>query len=182
MRTAHLNKHLTQINLQDSLYNLVINYHIANKEIPDSLSLEFINAVSNLIFDTHNTSFEKVYRESYQMWQVLDQDELAKMTEASYDLTNIVEDYCKKSNEQIWQKMGQCQGAGHAFVTHKAKELTEALINNEDFCFYMSSRGWTTLAMNDIYKAQCDYMEKIDSICQALNYNIKGYEVHYLND
>ncbi len=176
-RTIRIADFLDQIYLQDSLYNIVIDLHMSNQSIPDSIAKKFATAVCTFEEYTNNTSYERLYRESYQMWQVLSQDDLADKIDFAYDIINVLENYCETSNAMLLEKMGQCKGASHAFISANAQELTKALISSDDFCFYMSARAMKSKSMKGFQEDQYEVMEEIDSICKSLNYQIKEVEV-----
>jgi hypothetical protein len=60
--------------------------------------------------------------------------------------------------------------SGVRSVDEDYKTLTETLLKNKEFCFYMSARSGDTPLMKMVNEGRYQLLEYIDSICEAAGY------------
>jgi hypothetical protein len=166
-RSEGIDDYLKQLSLQDSTFQVAYDLYNDGKEIPDTIAGAFTDALWSFCFHFGDRSFEKIFLESYQLWQELDQDELTKGITAAFYLTDLLEDYYTKHYNQIREEM---KHSGVRSVDEDYKTLTETLLKNKEFCFYMSARSGDTPLMKMVNEGRYQLLEYIDSICEAAGY------------
>lgn len=67
---------IRNLSIQDSVYRIVDDLHRTGKNIPDSTCVEFASQMPLMQVYLCDHEFEKLSRESYQLWQILDHKEL----------------------------------------------------------------------------------------------------------
>jgi hypothetical protein len=166
-RSAGIDDYLKQLSLQDSTFQVAYDLYNDGKEIPDSTAYALDDALWSFNFHFLNKSFEKIFLESYQLWQELDQDELTRNINTAFDLTDLLEDYYTKHYNQIREEI---KHSGVSSMDEDSKTLTETLLKNKEFCFYMSTRSVDTRVMKMTNEIRYKLLEYIDSICEAAGY------------
>jgi hypothetical protein len=156
---------------QDSLFNLVSELYSTNRSIPDSLSKSFMNAMILYRPEIGNDSFEKMFLGSYELWRELDQEDFTYCLSAAFALANSLEDYCHYHHQRLYEEMQKCDGLGTACRDHSPSiSKTKALLDNDEFCFYMTSRAISTKAMLERKDLNHQIIEAIDQECITLGY------------
>lgn len=170
-RANYLDLVFSDLTKQDSLFTVVSELYTKNQVITDSLAQEFMQALCSYRPEINNNSFEKIFLGSYQLWQELEQDDLTYLISALYSLANSLETYCHYHHEQIYKEMQKCTGLGTGLRTHSAiRNKIETLLNNDEFCFYMKSRSYSTEAMLGRNELNHRLLTTLDNACIALNY------------
>ncbi len=168
---------------QDSLFNVIYKLHRHNEAIPDSLADNFIEAITSGRFNLSDRSIEKIFNESYQLWQALDQDALTKLIRADFILTNEVSNYCDTHTEQLYQHIEQY--CPEAYTSPDNLVAINKILNNEQFCCYMEKRHMLTpgfkMVINNMHE---EILSDIDSLCAALGYTKpqEAYDKEYNYD
>jgi hypothetical protein len=166
-RSGAIDDYLKQLSLQDSTFHVAYDLYNDGKEIPDSTAGAFTDALWSYNLHFADKSFEKIFLESYQLWQELDQDDLTSCINGAFYLTDLLEDYYTKHYNQIREEV---KHSGISSVDENSKTVTETLLKNKEFCFYMTSRSGDTRLMKMINEGRYQVLEYIDSICEAAGY------------
>jgi hypothetical protein len=155
--------------LQDSLYLTILAYDRNNIEISDSLAAECAGTMLS-DFDTFSdTSFEKIFRESYQLWQVLGHDELTDKISMGYSVVNHIEDFCQSSRLALFQKLDDTDFK-ETLWSGDTHEIIDILVNNRKLHFFMVNRYKNTKSFLNEAEFLHKTIAEIDSICLALGY------------
>jgi hypothetical protein len=163
LRADYIDIVFSDMACQDSLYNEVRELYSANQEIPDSLSKAFLASLLQYRPEVGNTSYEKMFLGSYQLWQELDKDCFTYGLSAAFALANSLEEYCHYHHQQIYIEMQKCTGIGKLFRDHSdIDKKTKALMENDEFCFYMYSRSVSTSAMQERNELNKRLIEALD--------------------
>lgn len=173
-RSLDIDDYLETISLQDSLYLEVSNLWYSDQQVPDSLVVAFGKALFSIRSNSSDQSFEKIFRESYQLWEVLDQDELTEMIRSAYVETNELEEYCISHNQMLQQKLEDCEFGN--FMWKSKGEILEKVKENEKFGYYMAIRNACTQGFKVVNEDHHKDLVKIDSICKTLGYPIGKIE------
>jgi hypothetical protein len=170
-RSDYIDVVLDDMVCQDSLFNLVSELYSSNKAIPDSLSRSFMNAMILYRPEIGNDSFEKMFLGSYELWRELDQEDFTYCLSAAFALANSLEDYCHYHHQRLYEEMEKCAGLGTACRDHSPSiNKTKALIESDEFCFYMASRSISTKAMLERKDLNHQIIDAIDQWCISLGY------------
>jgi hypothetical protein len=160
---------LEQTKLQDSLYLTVLAYKRNHVEIPDSLA----DACAGAMISDHetlaDTSFEKIFRESYQLWQELDHDDLTNKISKGYQLVNHIENFCQSSRLVLLQKLDETDFK-ESLWSGDPHLVTDILAQNRRLYFFMGMRYENTKSFLNEAKYLRKIITKIDSICLAIGY------------
>jgi hypothetical protein len=82
---------------------------------------------------------------------------------AAFALANSLEEYCHYHHQQIYIEMQKCTGIGKLFRDHSdLKDRTKALMESDEFCFYMYSRAISTSAMQERIELNHHLIEVLD--------------------
>jgi hypothetical protein len=168
-RAAGIDKTLELLHLQDSLFLTVNYYYINNVEISDSLAEEFVNAIFDDTEIIVDLSFEKIFRESYQLWQELDNDRLTYMITLSYSIANHLEQFCQSSRLSLQQKLESIDFNQTLWYDDR-RITTDALIQSKKLCYYLGNRYFSTKCYLDEAKYLRSTIAEIDSVCRAIGY------------
>jgi hypothetical protein len=174
-RSEQIDSYLRNISRQDSIYDVVADLYNSGATIPDSVADEFLNLIFSVQFNIADKGFEKIFLESYQLWQELDQNELTSMITSAYNMTDFLENFCQSHNNQMLQEIKQC-GLEANFLDDEAAETTKQILSSKDYRFYMNTRSLHTKGMNVANEVHHDIIARIDSVCQTLNYVKKQEE------
>jgi hypothetical protein len=163
LRADYIDVVFSDMACQDSLYNEVKELYTANQEIPDSLAREFLASLLQYRPEIGNTSYEKMFLGSYQLWQELDRGSFTYGLSAAFALSNSLEDYCHYHHQQIYTEMQKCTGLGNLFRDRASiEDKTKALLGCDEFCFYMYSRAISTSAMQERNELNHKLIEALD--------------------
>ncbi len=155
--------------VQDSLFFIVNDMGDTGVEAADSTKNEFCNALFSWKDTRAHKSVEKIFTESYQLWQVLDQDELTELIGQAYDLINMLEEFKDKHTRQLFEEIKQCE-LSPRFINESWEGMYDKLLSNSEFCFYMTMRYPFTRTMNIAQEANQKLLERIDSLCEVHGY------------
>jgi hypothetical protein len=147
----------------------VLAYNSNHVEIPDSLADACVSAMLryNVIFP--DTSFEKIFRESYQLWQELDHDDLTDKIVLCFTLVNDIEAYCQTSSRALCQKLDDTDFNGTLW-SGDSHAVTDILVHNQRLHYFMGMRYNETKATANEVKYLHEIIAEIDSMCLALGY------------
>jgi hypothetical protein len=163
LRADYIDIVFSDLACQDSLYNEVRELYSTNQEIPDSLSRAFLSSLLQYRPEIGNTSYEKMFLGSYQLWQELDKECFTYGLSAAFALSNSLEEYCHYHHQQIYIEMQKCTGIGKSFRDHSnIMDKTKALMESDEFCFYMYSRAISTSAMQERNDLSHKLLELLD--------------------
>jgi hypothetical protein len=168
-RSELIDNYLDIISGQDSIYSLVLDMHHEGTAIPDSTAEYFFNSMLSFKINISDKCFEKIFLGSYQLWQELNQNELTGIISAAYSITGMLEDYCESNNRQLVQEIKQC-GISTNFPNEPYQNMVKTLLDNKNFCFYMTTRVKYTKSMNAANELHHELIQQIDSMCDSLNY------------
>jgi hypothetical protein len=177
-RSLMIDDYLEVINLQDSLSQEVSIMWHSDQSVPDSVVTAFVQSLFKIKTYPTDQSFEKIFRESFQLWEVLDQDDLTEMIRDAYITTNALEEYCLSHNQTLQQKLEDCELGN--FMWMSINDIWEKLMADKKFCYYMALRYICTQTVNVVNEDHHRDLEKIDSICKTLDYPIAEIETNTL--
>lgn len=163
LRADYIDIVFSDMSYQDSLYNEVRELYSTNQTIPDSLSRSFLTSLLQYRPEIGNTSYEKMFLGSYQLWQEIDKDCFTDGLSAAFVLANSLEEYCHYHHQQIYEQMQKCTGLGKSFRDHSSIiDKIKALMDDDEFCFYMYSRAISTSAMRERNELNHQLIESLD--------------------
>jgi hypothetical protein len=160
---------LEQIKLQDSIYLTVLAYNMNHVEIPDSLADACVSAMISDHDTFADTSFEKICRESYQLWQELDHDDLTNKISKGYLFVNHIENFCQSSRLALLQKLDETDFK-ESLWSGDSHSVTDILAQNRRLHFLMGTRYESTKSALNEAKYLRKIIAEIDSICLAIGY------------
>lgn len=147
---------------QNSVYNLTDSLYIAGVEIPDSLYEEFRYTLPYVRISGFDHDFEKIFRGSYQLWQVQNQnDKLSFYITQCYDGVNLIEQTCVELTESMLEKIGEINDS-KGIARMSPREWTMVLLEDPRFQYYMSIRNVkTNVAAEILSQVQTDYKDNV---------------------
>jgi hypothetical protein len=147
----------------------VLAYNRNHVEIPDSLA----DACAGAMISDHetlaDTSFEKIFRESYQLWQELDHDDLTNKISKGYQFVNDIENFCQSSRLVLLQKLDEIDFK-ESLWSGDPHLVTDILAQNRRLYFFMGMRYENTKSFLNEAKYLRKIIAEIDSICLAIGY------------
>jgi hypothetical protein len=84
----------------------------------------------------------------------------------------MLEDYCESNNRQLVQEIKQC-GISTNFPNEPYQNMVKTLLDNKNFCFYMTTRVKYTKSMIAANELHHELIGHIDDMCDSLNYTKK---------
>lgn len=169
IRIDQLNKFHDLLESQNRIYAVADSIHKTGEEIPDSICSEFKTLLSSFNFYISDHGFEKVFRESYQLWQVLDQDMLTRMVNANFEMLSSAEPLCAEMLNSLLDQIAKANNTT-PFVGKGARTFTEIMLNRPEFAMYMAIRMSKT-SMIEGFCAMLDHAQKrCVEICDELEY------------
>jgi hypothetical protein len=177
-RSKGIDQALDLLARQDSLYMLINYYQVNHIEISDSLATEFIKTINENGGIVSDTSFEKIFRESYQLWQELDHDDLTNKISLGYRIANYLEEYCQSSRQSLVQKLEDTD-FNQSLWYDDSRVTTDVIAHNKKLYYFMGSRYFAT--RHQLIEAQFLHktLADIDSICLAVGYG-ECHESHFV--
>lgn len=135
----------------DSIYRL-------REAIPDSVAEAFYYSVPYVRITALDHEYEKVFRGSYQLWQLQSSnDSLAYYINQCFDGLNVVETTCEALSEGMISEM-ETINAETGFFRQEPQPWTMTLISNPRFQFFMSIRSLrTAVAASFLEQIMADY-------------------------
>lgn len=150
------------INRENRLYTRADSILSASGTIPDSVALEFYNSLPYVRLSAFDHDFEKIFRNSYQLWQLQNSnDSLRFYIEQCYDGVNMVEQTCQILTDEMLELIGAVN-ASRNFYRTAPKEWTLTLITDPRFQYFMSVRRVKTqIASSILSQVSEDYDAKV---------------------
>lgn len=147
---------------QNDLYELADSIYTSGSTLPDSLCDRFSNTMLYVKVSAFDHDFEKIFRGSYQLWQLQTRnDSLVYYISQCYDGLNVVENTCENLTEGLVEQIGLINADKH-FHRLSAREWTETLLSDARFQYYMSIRwGKTYIATRILQRAKEDYDKNV---------------------
>lgn len=125
---------------ENRLYEISDSIYSITKTLNDSLCREFYNSVPYIRISAFDHEFEKIFRGSYQLWQLQSaNDSLAFYISQCYDGLNMVEQTCQTLSEGMVEQIGAVNAAKHFYRT-EPREWTLTLLSDPQFQYFMSIR------------------------------------------
>lgn len=154
---------------QNRIYLTADSISRSGAEIPDSVCVQFREVLPQLQTYITDHGFEKVFRESYQLWQVLEQDKLTDLINGCFEILDYTEPMCQDLLGSMITQMEECN-AVTPFVGRDSRFFTEAMLARPQFRFYMSLRvGKVTLLQN--YGLMLEHLlGEVQVMCEDLGY------------
>jgi hypothetical protein len=169
VRADGIDEVLEHMARQDSLYLTVLYCNRHNIEIPDSLAYECVDAIISERYYVTDTSFEKIFRESYQLWQILDDDELTHKIVTSFNMVNDIEKYCQSSQLSLSEKLENTD-FNESLWGDNDHITVDILAHNQRLHYFMGNRYYNTKRSLNVAKLLHQTIAEIDSICLASGY------------
>jgi hypothetical protein len=169
VRADGIDEVLEHMARQDSLYLTVLYCNRHNIEIPDSLAYECVDAIISERYYVTDTSFEKIFRESYQLWQILDDDDLTSKIITSFKMVDDIEQYCQYSQLALSEKLENTD-FNESLWGNDDRITANILAHNQRLHYFMGKRYENTKTNLNAAKLLHQTIAEIDSICLALGY------------
>lgn len=139
------------IEYQNEIYSEADSLYSTGSELPDSLCVEFWNAIPYVRIASYDHDFEKIFRGSYQIWQLQSrEDSLAFDIGVCYDGLNLVENTCAELTEGMLEKIGEINSR-ERFYRLPPREWTETLLSDSDFQYFMVVRKVKSRVAADVF-------------------------------
>lgn len=161
---------LEWLSYQDSLYQLVVGLDMEKKDIPDSTSNEAITALCHLQYNLHDVEFEKMFRNTYQIWQTLNQDSLTDLICKNFAFLNFLEPEFEKMNDGIWTQIYTLNAITPLFEHENA---LDQLLQWPQFRMYMANRGQMATGLRIFY-------DELNQTCKEMQ--TKAKDLGYIQD
>lgn len=184
IRAEQVGKWCELLEQQNEIYLKADSINEAGGVIPDSLCVVFKATLPQIQTSLSDHGFEKVFRESYQLWQALDQNKLTSLINGCFEILNYTESLSRDLLESMIVQIEDCN-AQTPLVGTDARFFTEAMLRRPQFRFYMTLR----VAKVEMLRANCITLEKfykrIEMICSDLGYRKKlddSVETFHIDD
>lgn len=143
----------------------------AGEEPGDSLLMEFYNAVPYIRVASYDHEFEKIFRGSYQIWQLQNSsDSLTYYISQCYDDLNIVETTCQSLTDEMIREVGEINKTKD-FFRAEPREWAMTLLRDPQFQYFMSVRMVKAdVATQILESAESDYRDKILPSIKGMRY------------
>lgn len=169
------------INQQNEIYFSADSILKESKNIPDSICVEFQSRLlqQKMLLSDHD--FEKIFLESYQIWQILDNNELTGFVQLSFTLLRQIEEYELDYLKSLFKHI-EDQNVETPFIGRDAAYFTKSMCANTQFQFYMAVRdNYAHYVVQLIDYAEFVY-GKIIAMCKEARYDVMDTtenEEHY---
>ena len=169
IRMNQLGGNIELLESQNDLFFYADSLFEAGKEIPDSVCVMFKAMMPKIQTNISDHGFEKVFRESYQLWHVLDQNKLTNLIDGCFGILNYTEPLSNELLDSMIDQIVMCNDDTPLRGTD-ARFFTEAMLNRPKFQFY------TSLRMGKVDWLQSHYMmlqhmyQRICDLCNDLGY------------
>lgn len=158
------------LSAQDSIYQVVEAMYRSGIEIPDSTCAEFAARIPLMQVYLCDHEFEKIFRESYQLWQILGHDELRDKMTGCYELLNYIETTGKDVQKANLDLLAECNRTSPLNVTDYRK-FTYELIRNPQFTFQMTFNRANIFVMKQLEQQLEDLYSDVAATCHKLGYD-----------
>lgn len=155
---------------QDSIYQAVEGMHKSGIEIPDSTCEEFAARIPLMQVYLCDHEFEKIFRESYQLWQILGHNELRDKMTGCYELLNYIENTGKDIQNANFNILSECNKTSPLDVTDY-RNFTYELIGNPQFTFQMTFNRGNIYVLKQLEIQLEDLYQEVASTCHELGYD-----------
>lgn len=108
IRTEQTGLYVGILEKQNEIYQLADSIYQSGAEIPDSICVKFKSTLPQIQTTISDHGFEKIFRESYQLWQVLDQKELTDLINCSFEILNYTETLSTDLIDSMLEQIVMC--------------------------------------------------------------------------
>ncbi|MGN0191208.1 MAG: hypothetical protein ACI39U_06085, partial [Candidatus Cryptobacteroides sp.] len=91
IRIDQVGEHIGLLEEQNNLFCYADSLFESGAGIPDSVCVMFKDIMPRIQTYVSDHGFEKVFRETYQLWQVLDQNKLTNLINGCFEILNYTE-------------------------------------------------------------------------------------------
>lgn len=158
------------LSLQDSIFQTVNEMHRTGAAIPDSTCMEFAAKIPLMQVYLCDHEFEKMFRESYQLWQILGHDDLRDRMTGCYELLNYIEETGKHIQTANFEVLAECNRTTPLDVSDYRK-FTDELIDNPQFTFQMTFNRGQIYVLKQLERQLDDLYNEVVTICHELGYD-----------
>ena len=176
IRIDQLGRNVDLLENQNNLYFYVDSLFESGMEIPDSVCVIFKDMMPRIQTNICDHGFEKVFRETYQLWQVLDQNKLTNLIDECFEVLNYTEPLSNELLESMIDQIVMCNDDTPLNGTD-ARFFTEAMLNRPKFQFYMSLRMGKVNWLKSYYMMLEHMYQRIEDLCDEY-----GYVFHFDDD
>lgn len=157
-RIEEARRWLSVINRENEIYEKADSILTSGAQLPDSVAMEFYNSFPYVRLSSFDHEFEKIFRGSYQLWQVQDiNDSLYFYIRECYDGLNIVEETCLSLTEGLLQLLAEINVRNN-FYRQAPQKWSNSLVTDPSFQYFMSIRSVKTdVADNILSDVEQDY-------------------------
>lgn len=157
------------IDNETALYSMADSRFREGKEVDDSIVHELYNNLPFIRLAAYDHEFEKVFRQSYQMWELLNSnDSLMFYISQCYDGLNMVENTCEELSDGLIATLGTIN-AGKDFFRKDEREWVMTLLEDPQFQYYMSIRRVKAeVASKILNEAEEDYRRHVIPLSEQL--------------
>lgn len=155
---------------QDSIFQVVYGMHKAGVAIPDSTCAEFAARMPLMQVYLCDHEFEKMFRESYQLWQILGHEELRDKMTGCYELLNYIEETGKHIQDKNFDVLADCNRQSPLDVADYRK-FTDNLIGNPQFTFQQTINHGNIFVLKHLEGQLEELYQEVVVICHDLGYD-----------
>lgn len=155
---------------QDSIFQVVDEMYKSGVAIPDSTCMEFAGRIPLMQVYLCDHEFEKLFRESYQLWQILGHDELRDKMTGCYELLNYIEDTGKQIQKSNFEVMAECNKTSPLDIADYRK-FTYDLVGNPQFTFQMTFNRGNIYILKHLENELEALYQEVATICRELGYD-----------
>lgn len=155
---------------QNGIYLEADELYKRGEELSDSLCTAFRNTLPFVRLAAYDHDFEKIFRGSYQLWQVQSAgDSLAYFIGECYDGLNVVEKTCEELTGSLIDAIGDVL-AKDRYWEMDDRLWTLTLLESPAFQYYMSIRRYKTFIAAGIFdEAHNDFTTNVVPRARKLN-------------
>lgn len=157
------------VEAQNRIYQTADSLYLAGTEIPDSVCEEFFMRLPVIQVSLTDHEFEKIFRGSYQIWQVLDQDRLKNDLDGCFETLNCMEPMCEDLIDTMMEQIMECNQSTPLSLTD-ARRFTESMLARPQFRFYMRLRIGKSMILSSLMQTFDETFDEAESICRLLGY------------
>lgn len=176
IRTEQTGLYVGILEKQNEIYQLADSIYQSGAEIPDSICVKFKSTLSQIQTTISDHGFEKIFRESYQLWQVLDQKELTDLINCSFEILNYTETLSTDLIDSMLEQIVMCNEDTPLPGTD-ARFFTEAMLRRPQFRFYMSLRFGKVEMLREYYLMLEKIYGRVENLCNEQGYKKVSSEV-----
>lgn len=168
-RTAQAIQWRDELEAQYGIYVTADSIYRTGTEIPDSVCLQFSARMPVLQVFLSDHEFEKIFRGSYQIWQILDQDRLRDNINGCYEMLNYIEPLCKEMNESMLTQITECND-NTPLGELDTRGFTEMMLARPQFRYFMSLRKGRIQLVDRLVEILEETLSESKSMCDELGY------------